>query len=85
MFTRGLAMAAAAGLALAGAAAGPSISTYGYSEPTNYRPKPRPRRKLKALRRYHARGSTKKTGAFRYKGSNRAKRASRLGGNPAAH
>lgn len=83
MFTRGLAMAAAAGLALAGAAAAPSISTYGYSEPV--RPRRMPRRKLKALRRYHARGSTKKTGAFRYKGSKRAKNASRRGGNPAAH
>jgi hypothetical protein len=81
MFGRNIMLAAAAG-ALALSAAMPPAQAYHYSGET-YRPKPRPRRKLKALRRYHARGSTKKTGAFRYKGSPRAKRASRRGGNPA--
>jgi hypothetical protein len=88
MFNRGIALAATAALALAGAAAGPSISTYGYSDPSprpSRQRKPLSARKLKRLRRYHARGSTKKTGAFRYKGSKRAKRATRLGGNPARH
>lgn len=81
MFARGIALAATAALAMAGSAR-PDISTYGYSEPLQ---RPRRPRKLKRLRRIHARGSTKKCGAFRYKGSKRAKRASRRGGNPAAH
>jgi hypothetical protein len=86
MFNRGIALGAAAALALAGSMAAPAPAAYYHREP-----EPRPRtsrkplsgRKLKRLRRYHARGSTKKTGAFRYKGSKRAKRATRLGGNPA--
>jgi hypothetical protein len=85
MFNRGIALGAAAALALAGSMAAPA---HAYTEEKRMEPAFRPRRpgrKLKKLRRYHARGSTKKCGAFRYKGSKRAKRATKRGGNPARH